>query len=1207
MSWSTKYLGYLLVLAFFLHFCSLAPSRLDAQSSKEQSTKEQSDAIYEKNNLVAWCIVPFDSKKRTPAERAAMLDRMGIHRLAYDYRAEHIPTFDDELDQLAKHGIELTAWWFPSQLNDEARKILQVLDKHHVKTQLWVSGGGAATKSPEEQKQRIEAESNRIRPIAEAAAKQGCTVGLYNHGGWFGEPENQLAIINHLQMKNVGIVYNLHHGHPHLKRLAGADATPDQVREAFKKLLQPLLPHLLAVNLNGMIPDGDEKNQKILPLGTGTYDAALIAAIRESGYTGLIGILNHTSEDAEARLLDNLDGLKWLLPQSHGQPAGEKPQYRSWQPTVKTSSNVATGPVERLAAAAAKGSAERGVAQFASARTACLTCHKIGKFGGSVGPELSNIGTQRTAMQLAESILLPNKQVEEKYQVIQALTGEGRIVRGYRVRETDEQLILKDPSTLQDVVLRKDDLDDFKPAPSMMPEGLAAVMSFEQQADLIAFLSDLGRHEKLRPEIAASVFEHAQPHEPATFVYDRAPLNKAASPDWESHVNRDRLYDFYSKEAAAFRKQERFEPLLAEYPGIDGGTLGHWGNQNEAVWENDDWNRTHLGSLQSGVFHSPNLTVARAVCVHLASETDAGQGSWSACFDPDSLSYRAVWSGGFLKFSKVRHGFMHGFEPLGAVNKELTERFGRIDASQDSEYHGFYRSGAQVVFAYRIGGTEYLDSLRMQDGKLVRDVMSRDQHPLRESLSSPKAQWPQTIETSIRLGKSTPYAIDKIELPVDNPWKALVYVGDHDFLPDGSALVCTMQGDVWHVSGFAPATALKSLPTVDAWPRQAKWRRFASGLHHALGLKIDKEGIFVLGRDQITRLKDTNQDGEADFYESFSRAYETSAAGHDFICGMERDASGYFWTASGNEGLLKISPDGRRSTVEAIGFRNPDGLGLYPDGTLTIPCSEGEWTPASMICAYKPGQQVPAESVVESRTGNAVPFFGHRGKQLAKLNTPPQRPVLPMLYLPRGIDNSAGGQVYIDSPLWGPVQGNMVHLSFGTGNHFLLLRDEVRGQLQGAIVPMPGQFASGSHRGAFSPHDGQLYVSGMAGWGTYTADRGSFERVRYSGQPVCVPVGFHLHSNGVAIRLSAACDRTVSAQASQHFAQCWNYRYSSAYGSAEYSACILAHADMIAWRFAPLMCSTMDAPCFWRYRSCKCATNCTCRSLYQRINIKTSS
>ncbi len=101
--------------------------------------------------------------------------------------------------------------------------------------------------------------------------------------------------------------------------------------------------------------------------------------------------------------------------------------------------------------------------------------------------------------------------------------------------------------------------------------------------------------------------------------------------------------------------------------------------------------------------------------------------------------------------------------------------------------------------------------------------------------------------------------------------------------------------------------------------------------------------VHVLGRDQITRLHDLNGDGEADFYECFTNEYETSPAGHDFICGLQRDSSGRFYTVSGKQGLLRISADGRSVETIATGFRNPDGLGLGPDGTITVPSSEGDW------------------------------------------------------------------------------------------------------------------------------------------------------------------------------------------------------------------------------------------------------------------------
>jgi hypothetical protein len=169
--------------------------------------------LFSRTNLVAWCIVPFDASKRGPEERAVMLSRLGFRRMAYDWREEHIPAFDAEVAACRRHGIELTAWWFPSTLDDHARLILKVLERNGVRTQLWVTGGGGPTASAEEQRTRVLQEADRIRPIAEAAERIGCSIGLYNHGGWFGEPVNQVAIIRELGLNNVGIVYNFHHGH----------------------------------------------------------------------------------------------------------------------------------------------------------------------------------------------------------------------------------------------------------------------------------------------------------------------------------------------------------------------------------------------------------------------------------------------------------------------------------------------------------------------------------------------------------------------------------------------------------------------------------------------------------------------------------------------------------------------------------------------------------------------------------------------------------------------------------------------------------------------------------------------------------------------------------------------------------------------------------------------------------------------------------
>lgn len=260
---------------------------LSASESKPLSgTTKIKGKLFDRDNLVAWCIVPFDAKGRGPAERVAMLKRLGIRRVAYDWRAQHLPTFAAEVELYQKNGIELVGVWCPpgDPKSGHVKNILDVLRKQKVKTQLWVSGGY----------QDVASAVKGLKPLAEAARSIDCDVALYNHGGWFGEPENQIAILQQLQMPNVGIVYNFHHGHAHLIRMPG--------------ILRRMGPYLMCVNLNGM---NATPNPKILPIGKGTFDRQMLQWLAESGYQGPVGILDHREAlDAEMSLSENLRGLE---------------------------------------------------------------------------------------------------------------------------------------------------------------------------------------------------------------------------------------------------------------------------------------------------------------------------------------------------------------------------------------------------------------------------------------------------------------------------------------------------------------------------------------------------------------------------------------------------------------------------------------------------------------------------------------------------------------------------------------------------------------------------------------------------------------------------------------------------------------------------------------------------------------------------------
>jgi len=261
----------------------------------------KTESIFERQNLVAWCIVPFDKMKRDPRQRADMLKDLGITQLAWDWRTEHLPFMEEEISALRKNNIKLKAVWFwvngkaDGSLDDENYFILETLKKNQVKTELWVSFNdnffGELT-----DEEKLNKAVKTIGDIHDKASAIGCTVHLYNHGSWFGEPANQVNIIESTGRKDIGIIYNFHHAR-------------HQVNE-FPKLLELMKPYLTTVNINGMREDGP----MILPVGQGDKELEMLVQLKSSGFSGSIGILSHVDdEDAKIVLDRNIRGLKELL------------------------------------------------------------------------------------------------------------------------------------------------------------------------------------------------------------------------------------------------------------------------------------------------------------------------------------------------------------------------------------------------------------------------------------------------------------------------------------------------------------------------------------------------------------------------------------------------------------------------------------------------------------------------------------------------------------------------------------------------------------------------------------------------------------------------------------------------------------------------------------------------------------------------------
>jgi hypothetical protein len=384
-------------------------------------------------------------------------------------------------------------------------------------------------------------------------------------------------------------------------------------------------------------------------------------------------------------------------------------------------------------------------------------------------------------------------------------------------------------------------------------------------------------------------------------------------------------------------------------------------------------------------------------------------------------------------------------------------------------------------------------------------------------------RWRPALQTTGQRGLDTDIlAVDTLTIPYENPWKALMFLTGVDFTPDGAAYVCTLHGDVWRITG------------IDDKLSELRWTRFATGLFQPLGLKVRDGEVFVLGRDQITRLRDFNGDGEADGYENFCNLIQT-VAGHNYVTCLEKDDAGRFYYVD-PRGVHRVSGDGLHLETLATGFRNPNGLGVSPDGKIvTVAPQQGDWTPSSEICEIKPGG-----------------YYGYGGPK--KANERPLGYDAPLCWIPHGVDNSSASQVWVPSGIWGPLGGQMLHLLWGRCGLMLVMRDVVNGLPQGAVVPLPGRFLSGPQRASFNLGDGQLYVAGSSGWQTSAVKDGALHRVRFTGKPVYLPTRWHAQTNGLTLTFGQPLQRTAAEDTGSYSIHQWNYRYAAQYGSKDWSA-----------------------------------------------------
>ena len=268
-------------------------------------------------------------------------------------------------------------------------------------------------------------------------------------------------------------------------------------------------------------------------------------------------------------------------------------------------------------------------------------------------------------------------------------------------------------------------------------------------------------------------------------------------------------------------------------------------------------------------------------------------------------------------------------------------------------------------------------------------------------------RWGDAVPTRIQFGRDDgPFAVDVLTQPEGNPWLCQMRSTGLDFLPGGKQVVlCTWDGDVWKVDGILDRSGNLS------------WRRIASGLFQPLGIKVVDGQICVTCRDQIAILRDSNGDGETDFYENFNSDHQVTEHFHEFAMGLQTDAAGNFYYAKAarhglpavvphHGTLLRVSRDGSRTDILATGFRAPNGVCVNPDGTFFVTDQEGFWLPKNRINWVKPGG-----------------FYGNMWGYHDVTDTSDAAMEPPVCWITNSFDRSPGEVVRVEGTGWGAARG----------------------------------------------------------------------------------------------------------------------------------------------------------------------------------------
>jgi putative heme-binding domain-containing protein len=141
------------------------------------------------------------------------------------------------------------------------------------------------------------------------------------------------------------------------------------------------------------------------------------------------------------------------------------------------------------AATVKTGDADRGRALYAG-KGGCASCHRIGRTGSRVAPNLSDIGAIRSPGSLQRSLVDPSSQMMPINRPVRVVTKDGTVISGRRLNEDTYGLqVIDDRERLHSLV--KADLREYTISKTSPMPSFKETFSAGELADVLAYLLSL--------------------------------------------------------------------------------------------------------------------------------------------------------------------------------------------------------------------------------------------------------------------------------------------------------------------------------------------------------------------------------------------------------------------------------------------------------------------------------------------------------------------------------------------------------------------------------------------------------------------------------------------------------------------------------------------------------------------------------------------